>query len=109
MRGGSVALPGGMLRVSTILFLGSSIENLPANSEVLTAADQSSSGSSSIYSPGFPPLSSVQVGPEHQGVAQATNHKGQQVDRWNNGEGGRPVAVVTVEGRRRRRGRWGGE
>lgn len=54
------------------------------------------------------PLDSVQVDPEHQAVAKATNQKGQQVDGWDDGEGGRPVSVIAVEeGRGRRRG--GGE
>lgn len=66
------------------------------------------SNSSFVSGPRSPPLSSVQEGPQHQTVAEATNQEGQQVDAWDDGEGGRPVAVVTVEeGRGRRRG--GGE
>lgn len=54
------------------------------------------------------PIGSVQVGPQHQTVAEATNQEGQQVDGWDDGEGGRPVTVVAVEKRRGRR-RGGGE
>lgn len=60
-------------------------------------------------SPRPPPLSSVQVGPQHQAVAKATNHKGQQVYGGDDGEGGRPVTVVTVEEGEGRRGGGGEE
>lgn len=56
------------------------------------------------------PICPVQISPQHQAVAQATNQEGQQVDRGNDGKRGRPVTVVAVvEERRWRRGRGGEE
>ncbi|TNN75984.1 Endonuclease domain-containing 1 protein [Liparis tanakae] len=50
---------------------------------------------------GSPPIGPVQVGPQHQAVAQATDQEGQQVDGRDDGEGRRPVAEVAVD-------EWGG-
>lgn len=56
-----------------------------------------------------PPLGSVQVGPKNQTITEATNQEGHEVDGWDDGEGGRPVTVVTVEEGSGRRGGGGEE
>ena len=56
-----------------------------------------------------PPIGSVQVGPENQAVTEAANQEGHQVDGWDDGEGGRPVAIVAVEEGSGRRGGGGEE
>lgn len=66
-------------------------------------------GSSSA--PGSPSssFSSVQVSPQDQAVAKATDKEGQQVYGGNDGKRGGPVTVVTVEVGMRRRGGGGEE
>lgn len=68
-----------------------------------SAAKLSNSSLVFVSGPRSPPLGSVQVHPEHQAVAEATNQEGEQVDGWDDVEGGRPVGVVAVEEGRGRR------
>ena len=63
-----------------------------------SAAELSASSSASV--PHSPPLSSVQVSPQHQAVAEATDEEGQHIDGGNDGERGGPVTVITVQRRR---------
>lgn len=69
---------------------------------LLLTTSESAAGLSNSFPPSLPrlsppPLSSVQIGPEHQAVAKATNQESQQVDRGDDEERGGPVAVVTEE------------
>lgn len=66
-------------------------------------------GSSSAPGSHSSSFSSVQVSPQHQAVAEATDKEGQQVHGGDDGKGGGPVTVVTVEVGMRRRGGGGEE
>lgn len=111
MRGGgggrSAALSRGKSAIFLVLrrtrstgFSTSTADVWLTSSENASAAELSKF--SSVSGPHTPPLSSVQVHPKYQAVSKATNQKGQQVYRGDDGERWRPVTIVAVEERRGR-------
>lgn len=108
MRGGGGGMGGRPVALSTLCFVclrkRHAIRVLPTDSQNATKM------SSLLLDlcPCSPQIGSVQVDPKHQAVAEATNQESQQVDGGDDGEGGRPVAVVAVE-EGKGSGRGGGE